>query len=216
MSVGRWNRAVGFAALLAAGGWAAPAPDSAALGEARRTLAHLIERQRQSPCVKLRFASQTTGPDGGALPKTQGALWIADSGRFRVEHAGNVVVCDGRTLWQYVPANRQVIIKNAPDAAPGAESGMLLRFLGARPLAAERAGRGLLRVTLDPKAAEDNLDSLHVLLGTQPPALRRVETVDVTGARTEYEILACDYAARPRPDEFTFTPPSGVETVDMR
>ena len=143
----------------------------------------------------------------------KGSLLAADSGRFRLESAAGIVVCDGKTLWQYFPANKQVILKDASEA--GESGGILLRFLEARALYAQRRD-GLLRVTLDPGSVGQNLDSLVLNLDPEKSAVTSVESQDPTGSRVTYVVKSLRYGVTVSRKDFTFQAQKGAETVDMR
>jgi outer membrane lipoprotein-sorting protein len=192
----------------------APIPDSKELRDAKTTLTTLAARHKAAPVFSLVFESRTEGADGNPMPAAKGTLVAADSGRFRLQHAQGTVVCDGKTVWQYCPSTRQVVIKDASDA--GEAGGVLLRFLQARALRAETRPGGLLRVVLDPSSVGESLDSLVVTLSPDESSVRRVLTQDPAGNRVEYTLKSLRYDARPGHSTFLFKLPSGVEVIDMR
>jgi outer membrane lipoprotein-sorting protein len=208
-------QALAVASFFIASASAAPAADSLALIEARAALEKLAKKHGSAKTFSLKFEAAALGPDGEPLPKSKGTLLSGDSGRFRLEHAQGVVVCDGATLWQYFPSTRQVIVRSAGDmAGAGTAGGVLLRFLGADPLRAQKI-RGGLRVNLDPASAGENLDSLVLILGPGP-AVRRVETWDPAGGRVEYAVKSLKLGVRTRARDFAAPNPPGAEVVDMR
>ena len=188
--------------------------DSATWRDARRALDVLAKQHRAAKNFSFRFESHATGSDGETMHSGKGSLLAADSGRFRLEYAGSSVVCDGATLWQYFPANRQVILKQASEA--GTAGGILMRFLQAKPLRAERTHDGFLRILLDPASVGESLDSLIVTVDADKPAIRSVETQDPAGNRVAYLVKSLRYDIYPANKAFTFQVPTGVETVDMR
>ena len=189
-------------------------PDSATWRDAKRVLDGLAKRHREAKSFSLKFESRATGSDGEPMPPGKGSLQVADSGRFRLESASGVVVCDGAILRQYFPANKQVIVKQASEA--GAAGGILLRFLQARPVNARRGQGGSLRIVLDPGSVGENLDSLILTVEADKPSIRSVETQDPAGNRVTYLVKSLRYDTHPNNKTFTFQPPAGVETVDMR
>lgn len=201
-------------------GLAAPKPaagqsaDSQELREAQSVLAGLAKKHRTASVFSLVFESRAEGADGNPMPPAKGSLTAADSGRFRLQHAQGTVVSDGKTVWQYFPSTKQVVIKDAADA--GEAGGVLLRFLQARALRAAPRSGGLLRVVLDPASVGESLDSLVVTLSPAESAVRRVLTQDPAGNRVEYTLKSLRYDARPGRSAFVFKLPAGVEVIDMR
>ncbi|MCD6025385.1 MAG: outer rane lipoprotein carrier protein LolA [Fibrobacteria bacterium] len=188
--------------------------DSKELREAQAVLAGLAKKHRAAPVFSLVFESRAEGADGNLMPAAKGSLTAADSGRFRLQHAQGTVVSDGRTVWQYFPSTKQVVIKDAADA--GEAGGVLLRFLQARALRAAPRPGGLLRVVLDPASVGESLDSLVVTLSPAESSVRRVLTQDPAGNRVEYTLKSLRYDARPGRNAFVFKLPAGVEVIDMR
>jgi outer membrane lipoprotein carrier protein len=198
-------------------GFAAPKTalvDSQELREAQSVLGSLAKKHRAAPVFSLVFESRAEGADGNPMPAAKGSLTAADSGRFRLQHAQGTVVSDGKTVWQYFPSTKQVVIKDAADA--GEAGGVLLRFLQARALRAESRPGGLLRVVLDPSSVGESLDSLVVTLSPSESSVRRVLTQDPAGNRVEYSLKSLRYDARPGRNAFVFKLPAGVEVIDMR
>ncbi len=196
-----------------------PAPasgvvDSKELREAQIVLGNLAKKHRAAPVFSLVFEARAEGADGNLMPASKGTLTAADSGRFRLQHAQGTVVCDGKTVWQYFPSTKQVVIKDAADA--GDAGGVLLRFLQARALRAEAVKGGLLRVVLDPYSVGESLDSLVVTVSPSEASVRRVQTQDPAGNRVEYALKSLRYDARPGRSTFTFKLPAGIEVIDMR
>jgi outer membrane lipoprotein-sorting protein len=186
------------------------------LQEARAALELLAQKHRSAAAVSLAFESRALGADGNPMPVAKGTLLTADSGRFRLTHAQGTVVCDGVTLWQHYPSTRQVLIRPAGEG--GAAGGVLLRFLQARAVKAQRLGGtdGALRIALDPGSVGESLDSLVITLSPDAATIRRVDTQDPAGNRVEYTVTSLRYDARPGSGAFTFKIPSGTEVVDMR
>jgi outer membrane lipoprotein-sorting protein len=198
------------------------APPPAPIQEARAALEVLGKKHRDAASVSLAFEARALGADGNPMPASKGTMVTADSGRFRLNHAQGTVVCDGVTLWQYFPATKQVVIR--PAEAAGGAGGVLLRFLQARAVKADRYAEGSaknLRVVLDPASVGENLDSLVLVLapGTSAsgaPVVKRVETQDPAGNRVTYTLTSLRYDARPGRAAFTFKTPAGAEVIDMR
>jgi outer membrane lipoprotein-sorting protein len=191
----------------------ASAAETPVLREARAALETLAQKHRSAAAVSLAFESRAMGADGSLMPAVKGTMVMADSGRFRLRHAQGTVVSDGTTLWQHFPSTRQVVIR--PGAEAGGAGGVLLRFLQARAVKADRVA-GALRIVLDPASVGETLDSLVLTLSPDAATVRRVETQDPGGNRVEYTLTSLRYDARPGSAAFTFKIPAGAEVIDMR
>jgi outer membrane lipoprotein-sorting protein len=193
---------------------AAPSADEAKeLREAQAALAAIAKKHREAKTFSLVFESSAEGADGNPLPPVRGSLLASDSGRFRLEHARGTVISDGKTVWQHFPSTRQVVVRDASEASEA--GGVLLRFLQARALKAEKRG-GRMRVALDPASVGESLDSLVVTLSPDASTVTKVETQDPAGNRVEYAMKSMRYDARASREMFTFKKPAGVEVIDMR
>lgn len=183
------------------------------LRDGREALEVLAQRHREAAAFSLSFESRAIGADGNPMPAAKGTLVAADSGRFRLRYAQGTIVSDGKTLWQYFPSTDQVVLRAATES--GTAGGVLLRFLQARAVKAEKKG-GAFRLVLDPASVGENLDSLILTLSPDAATVRSVETQDPAGNRVVYRITSLRYDARPGRGTFTFRIPAGVEVVDMR
>jgi len=194
--------------------------ETSPLKEARTALDALSAKNRAAASVTLAFTSRVMGADGDWMPSGSGSLVTADSGRFRLKHSQGTVISDGRTMWQYFPSTKQVVIRPAVSAGQsggnsGGAGGVLLRFFQAKAVAAERVS-GALRIVLDPASVGENLDSLIVTLSPDAGSVRRVETLDPAGNRAEYTVSTQRYDGRPGRAAFKFQVPAGADVVDMR
>ena len=187
--------------------------DARDLKDAQTALAAIVKKHRAAKAVSVSFESRAEGADGNPLPVSKGSLLAADSGRFRLQHAQGTVVSDGKTVWQYFPSTKQLVIKDAADA--GEAGGVLLRFLQARALKADKRA-GQLRVVLDPASVGESLDSLILTLAADNASVKKVETLDPAGNRVEYQLKSMRYDVRPDRSTFVLKKPAGVEVLDMR
>ncbi len=190
------------------------------LAEARAWLQEMAAPLQKAPRLEVVFDASIETADGASQPGYQGRLWTADSNRFRLEIPAGTYVSDGQTYWEYHPSTHQVIVK--PVSAIAGQSlpvRMLLGYLAAPPLACDTLGKGkkaLVRIALKPDPTAGQIDSLQILISLKQRKWQSVSTLDVNGTRTTYVLSKCGPAKEwPKPG-FAFTPPSGVEVVDMR
>lgn len=200
-------------ALLAAG----PAPDKdAAL--ARSVLRRVEEHQAATTDVVARFSQSYRSGMLGREVLERGVVSIKRPGRMRWEYKDpepKLFVSDGRSFWFYVPADKQVIVKEQDDQRSLAarllsgRGGLLDEFEAAL---AEPLEEGVLRVELTPRAVEAELRRAFV--DVEPSGrIRSILLEDVQGNRTRFRFENVRENTGLQDKLFRFDVPPGVEVV---
>lgn len=191
-------------------------PLSAAADAADELLARVEKRNAQVRDLEARFTqSYRSGALGRELVET-GVLKLKRPGRMRWEYQKpeqKLFVTDGKTWYFYVPAERQVVVR---EQAGDRRAPALLLAGGsiaeqfAPALEVDAAGRPRLR--LRPRAADPDLDRVYVDLDASD-RITGLEVHDVQGniSRFRFEELREN---RGLADElFRFRVPQGVEVI---
>ncbi|MVW77768.1 outer membrane lipoprotein chaperone LolA [Bordetella sp. 02P26C-1] len=166
-----------------------------------------------------KFTQSTTGAQGATQRAQRGDFAFQRPGKFKWavnQPYEQLVVSDGQRLFQYDPDLAQVTVRQV-DQAIGASpaailfgSGDLEQAFNVSPLPA-RDGLEWLRAK--PRSADAGFAQVDIGLRNNLPA--RVELLDSFGQTTRVE-LSDIQANPPLPaTEFSFTPPSGVDVVNM-
>jgi outer membrane lipoprotein-sorting protein len=179
-------------------------PLSLAAGELEQI--HRFYAQLQSVAV------EAVSPEG-----TVARLIAARANRFRLEWLGRTVVCDGQTIWNYMPERRQVIISSAARLSPpGGIEAVLTALLQRTQLRlVDRMGDSL-RVELIPS------DSAGLGFRKAVLTLRRSRwtpvAIELTGDGWQQRWQIRSFRANPpvTAADFRFTPPEGTEVLDLR
>lgn len=190
---------------------AAPATEAVAL--ARR----VEERHRTLVDLTARFTQSYRSGMLGREIREKGTVSLKPPGRMLWEYRDpekKTFVSDGRRFYFYVPADRQVIVRDQADA----------RGIPARLLAGtakigtdfditEEAGRnGLRRLVLVPRVADPEVE--RVLLDVDSAArIRGIVVVDLQGSRSQFEFEDVRENVGLRDGIFRFQVPRGVEVV---
>ncbi len=151
-----------------------------------------------------------------------GTLYLKRPDLFRIEYRqpkGHLQVSDGKTVWTYVPENREVLTTRLKGEA-GKGGGDLLRWVleNSRAEAAVQKdvveGRPAVAVTLNP---DPGLGLSRVRLWTRPgsPDLIQYEITDSSGNRSVYLLSKARYHPSLSASLFRFTPPPGVPVVEL-
>ena len=126
-------------------------------------------------------------------------------------------VCDGAFVWTYVPEQKQVVkAALSPEATRSAD--LLDWALEGATLISSTSdptmGAGGVRLDVKP-GPQLPLQTLIVWMRDADGTLLGYEATDTEGNRTRMRILDLKPAKGLKPSDFAFTPPPGVEIVDM-
>ncbi len=194
-------------------GLATPLPPSPAEALALR----VEERHRSVGGFTARFVQTYRSGMLGREVTERGTVSIKPPGRMLWEYRDpekKTFVCDGKTFFFYVPADRQVIVRDQ-----GGDRGVLARLLSghAEILSQFEAGletgaSGHTRLRLTPRKPDPDVDRIFI----EPDAADRIrflEILDAQGNRSQFrfEGIRDDVGL---PDRlFHFEVPSGVEVI---
>jgi outer membrane lipoprotein-sorting protein len=189
-------------------------PDAVrAQGRNERELVRILEgmdqRWESLPGLTAQLTHTWEWVLAGETQITEGSIYLASGNRFRIETENLTLVSDGKSIWQYSPSQKQVIIDRIDPLKPNASP--------ERPewVREEREGRARFAViqlhreeTADPRTVEAWVDSERFLVV-------RLSYTDGAGNRHRYELDGIEIAQQPD-DRFEFDIPEGVVVVDMR
>jgi outer membrane lipoprotein carrier protein len=159
------------------------------------------------------------GMDDGAV--SSGTLSLRRPNLFRLEYdepKGHLQVSDGRTVWTYVPENKEVLSTRLEEGA--GQGGDLLRWIlnNSRALPSVDddlvGGRRVQRITLVPA---EGVGLSRVRIWTPPGSsdLAQYEIMDSSGNLSTYRLVTVRRNPRLKADLFRFTPPKGIPVVEV-
>ena len=210
--------AVFAGALIFADGWSVPGAH-AQTGDAGAVMKRVKTRLDGLSSLSCSFRRVQDWKEMGRSQRIEGTLRLRKPGRLRVEYPAQTIVTDGKTSWTYSPKNNQVTIASAgkgEDSYPTPQT--IFRRYSSRK--AELAGREKLAggdadiVRLVPESA----DQADVTVWIDRRLNFPVKTVEkmANGDVAVSELHDVVINGKIPDSVFTFTPPAGVEVVDMR
>jgi outer membrane lipoprotein carrier protein len=205
-------------AVALAGGLAAAGSDPEALAGAL---------QRKYDAVRDFSADFVHSYQGGVLRKTvteRGRLLVKKPGMMRWSYTGEerkVFVSDGRTMYSYIPADKQVYVSAVPAddqaSTPGlflAGRGQLLRdFLISSGDLPATAPSGTTALKLVPKRHDGDYEWLVLVVDATSLQLRMLVTGDKQGGQSTFTFTNMKENVGLADREFTFRIPRGVDVV---
>lgn len=171
----------------------------------------------QAQSYTARFEQVMVDETNREITRSSGRVWIERPGKFRWSYNApykQEIVTDGKTLWVYDEALKQVTVR-AMNATLAEGPAMLL------------AGRGRIEdqftivdvgdggrfqwAELTPKKKDTGIERIRV--GFEQGRLRKIETIDGFGQTTRYAFTDAMENIKIASARFEFTPPTGVDVV---
>jgi outer membrane lipoprotein carrier protein len=210
--------------LVAAAPAAGDAPAAPARECAERAVSALQRRYEAVRDLDARFEQTTRsvalgGP--GATAKSSGQVVFAKPGRMRWSYEApepSLVVSDGKQLWIYDPANREVQRMVVSD---GYLSGAALSFLVGQgeilrdfDVTALECGEASVLLDLVPRAPS-TYERLRARTDPRSGELRETTVIDLLGNATTVALREVRVNRDPDPALFRFEAPPGVRVVEV-
>lgn len=162
--------------------------------------------------------------EGGILRKKtteRGKVQVKKPGRMRWDYTTpekKVFVSDGRQMYLYVPADRQVMISPVPDADQATTAVLFLVGKGnlTRDFTvtfAETGGADLYGLRLQPKLPERDYDWLQVQVDRSSMQIRSLAAADARGGRSTFFFTNFKENVGLSDKTFEFKIPRGVDVV---
>jgi outer membrane lipoprotein carrier protein len=161
---------------------------------------------------------------GGVLKKTlseRGTVQIKKPGRMRWEYTSperKTFVSDGRKIYSYIPADRQVVVADMPREDEATTAVLFLAGKGdlTRDFSVSYADAGtgdLWLLRLDPRRKQRDYDWL--ILGVDPGTLqiRRLVAADQQGGTSTFDFTNYRENTGLTDKIFAFTIPRGVDVI---
>jgi outer membrane lipoprotein carrier protein len=190
---------------------AAPSPNPA-----EALVRRIEERHRNLRDLTARFVQTYRSGVLGREVTERGTVSIKPPGRMLWEYRDpekKTFVSDGKTFYFYVPADRQVIVREQAG-----ERGILSRLLSGQDILGqfeaglESATSGHPRVRLTPRRPDPDVDRVYVEADDQN-RINQLEIVDVQGNRSQFRFEGIRENVGLSDRLFRFEVPRGVEVV---
>lgn len=170
--------------------------------------------------MRARFTQTFEWKLVGESQKTSGTLAAAKGDRYRIETEDQLIVTDGKTVWNYSKANKQVIIDELGKTADAPlMRDLMLRYAEGYTavLKGQEAmgGSDCYVVELRPKG-EEFITAVTLWVDGKLWIPLRVRQIDVNDNVNVYELQDVELNVTLPQSLFTFQPLTGTEVIDMR
>ena len=177
--------------------------------------------------LSARFEKRHYWKLDGQAHEIEGRIYVQKPDRFRLETRIQTVVTDGETAWSYVPDNRQVLMQSYTSVKDDRSyekqlfdliltGGYLDRFVP-RYAGEERVDRKACHL-VELAARQDGayISRVRLWVDGKEWQVRRVEYQNINDDITTYTLSDLKVNKKLKDGLFQFTPPKGVEVVDLR
>jgi outer membrane lipoprotein carrier protein len=150
-----------------------------------------------------------------------GTIMIKKPSKLRMESANETIVTDGVTVWLYSQVNNQVIIdkykENQNSISPenfllNLPQNYYATLLG---VTSDKTS-SIATIKLVPKDDRSFVQSVKLSVDEKTWNVRTITILDVNDTETSYSIKDLKLNTNLNDKNFVYTPPPGVEVVDLR
>ncbi len=178
--------------------------------------------------AKASFEQTITNPLLGTTLKSKGDFEQSRPNRFAfrfTDPKGDVIICDGKYVWAYLPTSTPGRVNRAPCGGDGAGSLDLIGEFFTNPKdrytigdggTARVGDRNAHIVLLTPKSKDAAFSRAKVWIEPSSGSLLQFEAVEPNGLTRLVRITKFEANATVNPRAFTFTVPKGVKVVDLQ
>lgn len=141
--------------------------------------------------------------------------------QYRIETLYEVIIGQGDEAWIYRPQEKQVLITRVDDPTRAYSPSALFQSYGdlyhAHTSSYELVdGVAYFRLELSPIDSEFEITSLTLWIREQDRIITRMVALDQSSIRTVIELENVRIGIPISPEIFEFSPPEGVEVIDLR
>lgn len=163
--------------------------------------------------------TQTLKSSGGKANSSSGVIYIKKADKYRIEAGGQIIITDGKTSWSYSPRRKQVVIDNYKDDGNSFSPNKFLfnypeNFYSDLDGEENVGGVDCYIIKLTPRSS-GSVKSAKLWVDKNEDLIRKINIVTNESSNT-YSLKDISLNAGLSSSKFSFTPPAGVEVIDLR
>lgn len=191
-------------------------------GKVDKIINKVQDKYRSTKTVRIEFKEKSHFKLTDTMTEIAGVLQMSGKDKYRLDSEDQVLVSNGETLWRYNKLDSQVLVDHAKKTE---EDVMLNNFLYEikdhyfGQLLEEKKVGGVKKyaIKLTPKPSEQSFfSSIKMLVKDKTWEVEEIVYVDYNGNETTYVISQIVFNPNLNTSIFTFTPPEGIQVVDLR
>lgn len=163
--------------------------------------------------------TQTLKSSGGKANSSSGTIYIKKENMYRIEASGQIIITDGQTSWSYSSKKKQVIVDNYKDDGNTFSPNKFLfnypeNFYSDLEGEENVGGVDCYLIKLSPRSG-GSVKSAKIWIDKNDYLIRKVNIVTAESSNT-YSLKDISLDSGLSSSKFSFSPPQGVEVIDLR
>ena len=163
--------------------------------------------------------TQTVKSSGGKANSSSGTIYIKKTNMYRIEAGSQIIITDGQTSWSYSSKKKQVIVDNYKDDGNTFSPNKFLfnypeNFYSDLEGEENVGGVDCFVIKLSPRSG-GSVKSAKIWIDKNDFLIRKVNIVTSESSST-YSLKDITLDSGMNSSKFSFSPPQGVEVIDLR
>lgn len=163
--------------------------------------------------------SQSIKYSSGSSQSSSGTIYIQKENKYRIESKNEVIVTDGVTSWSYSKKKKQVVVDNYKNDGNTFSPNKFLfsypeNFYSDLEGTETVSGIECYLLKLTPRH-KGSVKSAKIWVDKEDNLIRKIN-VNSSESNTTYTLKKITLDAGLSSSKFTFSPPEGVEVIDLR
>jgi outer membrane lipoprotein carrier protein len=163
--------------------------------------------------------TQSIKYSSGKSQSSTGTLYIKKENKYRIETGSQIIITDGSTSWSYSPKKKQVVIDNYKETGNTFSPNKYLfqypeNFYSDLDGTENLSGKDVYVLKLRPRE-NGYVKSAKLWVDKDDWLIKKISIV-TDESTTTYTVKNIQVNIGVSDSKFTFTPPEGVEVIDMR
>ena len=180
------------------------------------------KKYRSTKTIRIQFKEISTFQLTGTTTEVSATLQMEGKEKFRLESEDQVLVNNGNTMWRFNKLDSQVLVDHAKQDQQDAMLNSLLYKISDHyfsELITEKKEEGVKRyvIKLTPKPDEQSFfTAIKIEVRDKSWEIDQLVYTDYNGNETNYVIEKIDFNPSFNDSVFSFSPPEGIQVVDLR
>lgn len=190
--------------------------------DADEIIKNIQKKYKSAKTVRIQFKETALYKLTNTMTEVSGTLQMEGEAKFRLDSEDQVIVNDGKNVWRYNKLNNQVLI----DYAKKTEQDVMLsnflyeikdHYFGQIIEEKKEGGVKKYAIKLTPRPNEQSFfTSVKIWVQDKTWEIEEVVYTDYNGNETTYIIEKIEFNPNFTTAVFSFTPPEGIQVVDLR